>query len=330
MMKRSVGRAATLISAALAMVLSLWPSSLESQRREEGGLFLLLPVGAQAVGVARAMTAVSSAESGFWNPAGLAGIKRSHVLVYRGDHAAGTATGLSGLVPVGGRFTAGLSYGLLDSGTQDLTDATGTVLGLITVRQHQAILSGSVAMSERIAAGLNLKWVQFRQSCRGQCSDGGVRAETYATDFGLHLSRVLGQPIALGLLVAHVGPNLRVQGVDRSERLPARLRFGAAYSVLREVVEEELRLRFLVEVEDRLRDPGDPALLVGSEVTFGTDDQVSIRGGYVLGSHTQTDGAAVGLGLRYERFELAIARTLARGGPTLEQEPVHLTLGFVF
>ena len=329
-MKRAVVRSVSLFAAAIVMACSLWPSSAESQGREEGGLFLLLPVGARAVGVARAMTAVSSSESGFWNPAGLAGVEGSRVVVYRGDHAAGTATGLSGLVPVGGRLTAGLSYGLLDSGTQDLTDGTGAVLGSITVRQHQAILSSALALSDRIAAGLNLKWVQFRQSCRGQCSDGGVRAETYATDFGLHLRHLWGQPIEIGLLVAHLGPNLRVKGVDRSERLPARVRFGAAYSVLRDVVEEELRLRFLVEVEDRLRDPGDPALLVGSEVAFGTDDQVSIRGGYVLGSHTQTDGAAIGLGLRYERFELAIARTLARGGPTLEQEPVHLTLGFVF
>jgi len=328
-MKRVVGRCVTLAPAVVAMVLS-WPSAGDAQGREEGGLFLLLPVGAQAVGIARAMTAVSSPESGFWNPAGLAGIEGSRVLVYRGDHAAGTATGLSGLVPVGGRFTVGISYGLLDSGTQDLTDERGAVLGSITVRQHQAILSSAAVLSDRISSGLNLKWVQFRQSCRGQCSDGGVRAETYATDFGFHLRGLLGQLIDLGVLIAHAGPHLRVQGVDRSEPLPARLRFGAAYSVLREVVDEELRIRFLFEVEDRLRDPGDPALLLGSEVAFGTDDQVSIRGGYVLGSHTQTDGAAVGLGLRYERFELAIARTLARGGPTLEQEPVHLTLGFVF
>jgi hypothetical protein len=306
------------------------PDGAAAQSRDEGALFLLLPVGAHSVGVARAMTALPTPEGAFWNPAGLAWLESPRILVFRGEHFAGAATGLSGLLPVSDRGMAGLSYVLLDSGTQQLTDGTGEVLGFITIRQHQAVLSGAATLSRRWSIGGNAKLVEFRQSCSGRCPDAGVRATTWAGDVGIQYRPRETGPLSFGLLAAHLGPGLSVEGVEGSDPLPARLRLGASYTLRDELAEEELMLQFLLELEDRLRAPGSPALLLGTELAFGTEDQVSIRGGYILGSHTETDGAAVGLGLRYERFELGIARSLARGGPTLEQEPVHLTLGFTF
>ena len=51
----------------------------------EGAPFLLLPVGAKAVALGRAMTAVEGAEGAFWNPAGLAGAGRSQIVLFRGE-----------------------------------------------------------------------------------------------------------------------------------------------------------------------------------------------------------------------------------------------------
>jgi len=42
------------------------------------------------------------------------------------------------------------------------------------------------------------------------------------------------------------------------------------------------------------------------------------------------DGAAVGLGLRYESFDLGIAKSLAASTLAGDQEPVHVSFGFVF
>src|SRR5262245_46527521 len=69
-------------------LLSLLPSGLHAQEEtpSEGALFLLLPTSAKAVGIARAMTALSGAESVWWNPAGLAAVQGSRFLLYRGDH----------------------------------------------------------------------------------------------------------------------------------------------------------------------------------------------------------------------------------------------------
>ncbi|MEX1258441.1 MAG: hypothetical protein WEG36_12555 [Gemmatimonadota bacterium] len=314
--------------------LTLWgglvfflPPSASAQAADEGALFLLIPFGAQGVGLARAMTPLTTSEGAFWNPAGLARLDRSSILVYQGEHVSGTATGVSALLAWDRGGTLGLSYALLDSGTQDLTDETGAVLGSITIRQHQAILSTAARFGSWIAGGVNFKFVQFRQGCRGQCPDGGVRATTYAADIGVQLQPFGSHPLELGVLVAHLGPRLKSEGPIQSEPLPSRLRFGAAYSLLRDVGEEELRVRLILEVEDRVRELGDPSVLLGSEISLGTGDRVTVRGGYIFGNRTQIDGAAVGLGLRYERFELGIARSLARGGPSLDQEPVHLTLG---
>jgi hypothetical protein len=58
----------------------------------EAALFLLLPTGAQGVGMARAMTAMPSRESAFWNPAGLARWEKGSFLVHRGNDLAGEAT----------------------------------------------------------------------------------------------------------------------------------------------------------------------------------------------------------------------------------------------
>jgi hypothetical protein len=315
-------------SRALQVTEDLSASAQGGGSSEEGALFLLLPFGAQGVGVARAMTAMPGHEGVFWNPAGLGDLDRSRIVLYRGDHVAGEATAVSGLWARQGRGTVGLAYGLLDSGTQDLTDDTGTVLGSISVRGHQAVGSVATEFSGRLRAGANLKFVQFRQSCRGQCADAGVRATTYAMDLGVQLRPFEARPVQIGVMVAHLGRRLEVDGVDQSDPLPTRIRVGVSYALTTEVADEELQFKLRTEIEEQARSLGNPALLVGGQLSAGTDDRVYVRGGYIFGSRTQTDGAAVGLGLRYERFEFGISRSLARGGPALEQEPVHLTLGF--
>lgn len=298
-----------------------------AEAEEEGALFLLLPIGAQGVGLGRAMTALESAEGAFWNPAGLGNLRRTEFLLYHGNQVVGDATALAVLLARPGTGTLGLSYGLLDIERFEVTDDTGNVVGTIVVRGHQGIVSLARALTPRFRLGTNLKLVRFGLSCRGQCPEGTVQSTSYAMDLGMQLRPFGGRNLDLGVMVAHIGSGMRMQDVDRRESLPTRIRAGVSYLLIRELLDEEVGLRLLIEVEDRFRDPGSPALYLGSEVRVGTDDQVYLRGGYVLGNENQIDGAAVGLGLRYERFEFGIARSLARGGPAADREPVHLTLG---
>jgi hypothetical protein len=297
----------------------------------EGALFLLLPVGAQAVSMGRAMTALRSPEAAFWNPAGLAGLQDSRAVLFRGDHAVGTATALSLLAARPGVGTLGASYLLLDIGDQDLTDADSNVLGTISVRNHLGVVSAATRLLGRLDGGVNFKVVQFRQSCRGICPDAGTTATTWAVDAGLQLEPTADLPVRFGAMVAHLGPRLQVLNAEQADPLPARVRVGAAYDVLARVVSrDDVKGWLSVEVQDRLRDPGAVSVYLGSELAAGSLDALYLRTGYVIGDADQQDGARVGLGLRHERFDLAIAKSLAVSTLTGETEPVHVSFSIVF
>lgn len=291
---------------------------------DEGALFLLLPVGARAVSLGRVVTALESPEAAFWNPAGLATIGASQVALFRGDHVAGTATALSGVWSHAGTGALGASYFLLDAGELDQRDENGNYTGTITIRNHLAVLSGAARAFDHVNVGMNLKLVQFRLSCRGICPDAGTTATTWAVDAG-----VQARPIArlrAGAMLAHLGPSLQVRNAEQSDPLPARVRVGASYDVLGAVIDQDALTGWVgVEVESRLRDPGAMSVYFGSEFSAGRADAIALRAGYVVSDVAQEDGTRVGLGLRYERFELSIAKSLAVSSLTGETEPVHVT-----
>ena len=332
MFPRTKTPARSLLTLVAALVLA---GHAAAQQRDpsstEGALFLLLPVGAQGVSLGRAMTAIQSPEGAFWNPAGLAGIDGSRAVLFRGDHAVGTATAVSLLASRPGLGTLGWSYLLLDIGDQDVTDRDGNVLGTVSVRNHLGILSAAARLLEGLDAGVNLKIVQFRLSCRGICLDAGTTATTYAFDAGVQVAPSPRLPLRFGAVVAHIGPRLQVLNAEQADPLPARVRVGAAYDVLSPLLErEDVRGWISLEVQDRLRDPGSLSVYVGSEVVAGSTDALYLRTGYVVGDLDQEGGARVGLGLRYERFDLAIAKSLAVSTLTGETEPVHVSFAIIF
>jgi hypothetical protein len=312
------------------------PASLVAQDETatpstEGALFLLLPVGAMGVSLGHAVTALDGPESVWWNPAGLGGLEEGRVLLLRGEDIAGESTALTALFPRAGVGVLGVSYQLTDLGELEYRDNQGNFLGTISFRNHLGVLSAAAEVVPTVALGLNLKLIQQRVSCRGQCDDAGVTSTTYALDVGAQWQEVLGLPLRLGAMVAHAGPRVQVINEGQADPLPTRIRLGAAYDVLRHVVEDdEVHALLVIELEDRWRDPGAPATYVGVEVGAGLEQSLAVRAGYVFGADLQVDGAGVGVALRYDRFELGIGKSLASSTLMGETEPVHLTLGFVF
>jgi len=312
-----------------ALVLAMLPQAGFAQDdRAEGALFLLLPVGAQGVSLGRAMTWVAGPEGAFWNPAGLAGVDRSQGVLFRGDHPAGTATAATVLWTAEGAGTLGASYYLLDAGEIEQTDEFGTFTGTISIRNHLGVISGATMLGDAVAAGLNFKVIRFQLGCRGICSDEGTTATTYAVDAGLQASR---NNLRLGAMVAHLGPSLQVLNAEQADPLPSRLRVSAAYDIVSAITEiETLSAWIAVDVEDRLRSLGTLSYHLGAELTAGQVDRLSLRAGYVWSDLDQEDGARVGLGLRFERFDLSIAKSLAVSTLTGETEPVHVTFSIGF
>lgn len=324
---RLLGLVSILVGLVSSTMVSARPLSAQDDRAE-GAIFLLLPVGAQAVALGRAMTWVGGAEGAFWNPAGLAAVDRSQAVIFRGDHVAGTATAATGLWTGAGGSLAG-SYFLLDAGDIDQTDEFGNYTGTITIRNHLGIVSGATRLGSRVSAGVNLKVIRFQLSCRGICADEGTTATTYAVDLGIQTQPT--ERLRVGAMLAHLGPALQVLNAEQADPLPARARLAGAYNVIAAFTEsEQVQAWVAVELEDRLRNLGSPSVYVGTEVTAGAIDALSLRAGWVWSELDQEDGGRVGLGLRYERFDLSIAKSLAVSSLTGETEPVHVTFSIGF
>lgn len=295
----------------------------------EEALFLLLPVGARGIGLGRAMTALANDEGAFWNPAGLAGQTDRRVFLYRGDQLAGEATALSFILPWRRVGTFGLSYLLLDIGDQDLRDEFGDVLGSISIRNHLAVASYATSLPWGIDAGINMKLVQFRVACRGQCNDLDTRSSAYALDAGIQAQPFRDIPLRIGWMLAHAGTEFQVVNEEQSDPLPTRFRLGAAYEVLNRIVDNvPMELWVTVEGEERARNPGSPSLYAGMD--FSAADLFHLRAGYVAGKYDQTNGASVGVGFSVDRFDLNFAKSLTRSMVTGESQPIHVTLAATF
>ncbi len=297
----------------------------------EGALTLLLPVGAQGVGVGRAMTAMQGPETAFWNPAGLARLEGRRFMVYRSDDLAGESTAFSLLLARQPLGTLALSYQLLDLGDQDYRDKDNNVLGSVSFRDHLAIASFAIQLLPRLDTGVNFKVFQSRITCRGQCTDAGVTGTTYALDAGIQTEPSNSIPLRIGVMIAHVGPNLQLINVEQADPLPTRLRAAVAYEVLGHFVERpDVALWMTAELEDRWREPGSPVLYLGGEFSAGKDDMFFLRAGYGQASAGQPVGVSAGLGLNYERLELGVAKRVSGSSISGESEPVYVTFGVVF
>ena len=297
----------------------------------EGALFLLLPVGAEGVSLGRAMTAARSAESAFWNPAGLSRLARTEFVVMRGDPLAGASTALSWLIsrqPIG---VLGLSYHLLDGGEQPLVDDQQNVRGTISIRSHVGIVSVATPLARWLDIGLNLKLVRFNLSCSGQCDDAGVQANGWAGDVGFQSQPLANLPLRFGAMLAHFGPRFQVVNAAQADPLPTRIRVSAAYEVLRHFsAPEDLSLWVRVEVEDRWKRLGESAsFYVGTELVAGSTNEIFLRASRASGEINQTAEIAFGFGLRYEAFELALARSFA-SSIVQGSEPVYVSFGIRF
>lgn len=318
-----------LVPPVLAAAPALGQTIADDGETQEGAPFLLLPVGAQGIGLGRAMTALHSEEGVFWNPAGIATQTERRALVYRGEQLAGSATAASILFPWKRVGTFGFSYLLLDVGDQVRTDDFGNHLGSISVRNHLAIASFATSLPWGISAGANLKLVQYRVGCRGLCTDFVTTRSAYGVDVGVQAQPFSAFPLRFGWMLAHAGTGFGSSDEEHSLPLPTRLRFALAYQVLHRVVEDGMMdLWATVEMEDRARDPGSPSVYVG--LNFSAADLIFVRAGYVGGQLDQTDGATVGLGLRVDRFDLNLAWSLTGSTATEERQPIHVALGVTF
>ena len=299
-----------------------------AQSSDEGAPFLLLPVGASAVSMGRAVTALSSEESAFWNPAGLARLAHSRVLVMRGDVAAGQETALSTLLVRPGIGTLAISYRLRDDGDQEYTDPNDNLLGKVTFRDHVVVFSAAASAGRRIDIGASFKVIQSRRSCRGSCGDVGSLSTGYAVDIGTQWAPLDHVPLRIGAMLAHLGPRFQLENASQADALPTRLRVSVAYDVLGAITRSDVQGWVAMEVEDRPGYRGGTNLYVGTELAAGDDQAVFLRMGYASDA-ALPGGARVGVGLQLNSYRLAVAKSLSRSSLDIS-DPLSVSLSIAW
>src|SRR3954467_13915833 len=98
----------------------------------EGSLFLLLPTGAQAVGMGQSMVATKPGSEGiWWNPASIGGQAQKELAIHHSKTIAGVGDALTFVLPTHSFGTLGFSLNILNIGEQQVTDEFGGVVGVI-------------------------------------------------------------------------------------------------------------------------------------------------------------------------------------------------------
>jgi hypothetical protein len=270
------------------------------------------------------VTASAGPDAVFHNPAGLAGLGGGAFVVHHADRKEVDVDAFSVLVaPRLG--TLGVSYQLFDWGTILTTDETGQTTGELSIRDHLLVGSVGVALGRTMGVGASYKVFQERIDCRGACGGAERVTTTHAVDVGYRYTPGWQRGLELG--VALVNLPLGVQEDGRSEAFPARVHVGAAYDVLRAFrADDALALRLALDLEDQVWRPGNVVPSVGLELD--AYQAVFLRAGYTPGEG-HASGAAVGVALRYDRFDIGVSRSFVNSSFE-DDEPFQITFGINF
>lgn len=295
----------------------------------EGAEFLLLPIGARAVGMGGAVTGMRGAgDLVLWNPSGVASLEDVQLLFNHSETAFDTRSEvLSFLWPMENFATVGVTYFLVDYGDLPSTGVDGAVQGSINYRNQEFLLTVAGRVIGGLEFGVNYKLIQLVFRCDGQCIDSeSFTRSTHAVDVGLIYNQLAGIPVSVGASLRHLGFALR--GTSENDPLPTRVRLGFAYHVPSTVMQNEaLKLALAVDMEDQVRDLGAPDLLVGSE--FGVADFFYLRAGYAF-VEKGLGGPSLGLGLTYDWFYLDLSRGFDDVATATGDEAVQVTFGVLF
>jgi hypothetical protein len=291
-----------------------------------GGLFLLVPFGARAVGQGEATVADSTlgTEAMWWNAASLAKLNKQELAIHYSQTLIATSNMLAYARPSKVLGTIAASAFLVDYGDQQATDANGQPLGTLSNRNYQLAVSYASPMGRRLSAGLTYKLLMLRRDCIGICNDiPAIAGTTTALDLGALYVLPTKVPVSLGVSVRNLGPALQVNDAEQADPLPRVVQIGIRGRV--PVAALAARRAQLDAAADILNAPalGGGAASVG--LTLSYQQQLFLRGGY---SVRPGEGGGPALGIGFERGSLAIdiAQRYDAISNASGQTPIFVTL----
>lgn len=296
----------------------------------EGALFLLLPTGAQAVGMGQAMVASKPGSEGiWWNPSSIARQKKRELAIHHSTTLAGVGDALSFVLPSRTRGTAAVSLNILNLGEQQITDDQGVVIGFILPRDIVLAATYASSIGKRLSAGFSYRVVQLRVDCSGQCATvGSLSTSTSAADFGAQYEVVVGGPLTFGAAVRNLGGKLNADGTNERTPLPTQVEIGGLYRLpFIDRYVKDVEVFAAASLLDSRRYGGKAARL-GTDIAY--QKKVHLRAGYVGHDRRGDASASLGLGIESGPFVFDIARMFGGIPADDGQPPTYISLRYLF
>ncbi|HWC74135.1 MAG TPA: PorV/PorQ family protein [Gemmatimonadales bacterium] len=306
----------------------------QEQPLNAGALFLVFPVGAQAVGMGQTATAASgNGEAAFWNPAGLATLSDVEFALHSATLVAGKSNVLGAYFPSRGIGVLGGAVYLVDYGDLDRTDQSGNTIARIAPRNFEFVASYATSLAGSVVFGLSYKLVEFRVDCSGDCRDfpTGTGA-THALDLGGQFRVGPGGPLRIGLALRNVGFRLQVQNQAQADPLPTRLAIGAQYEVRFRPAEgaaldQAFDLKLAADLDSPWGESGQSETRLGLDV--GYQRLVRLRAGYAF-VQDGLSGPSVGLGIESGSLGVDLARAFLTGSDLQADSPTFFSFRVTF
>lgn len=299
-----------------------------------GALFLVFPVGAQAVGMGQTATAVAGrGEAAFWNPAGLATLTDAEFALHSATLVAGRSHVLGAYFPSRGIGVIGGSVYLVDYGDLERTDGSGNTIARIAPRNFEFVASYATSLAGAFVFGLSYKLVQFRVDCSGDCRDFPAgTGTTHAIDLGGQFHLGAGSPLRLGVALRNLGFKLQVQNQAQADPLPTRLAVGVLYQLRlrpREggALDERFDVKFAADVDSPWGQAGQSETRVGLDL--GYQHLVRVRAGYAF-VQDGLSGPSVGLGVESGSLGVDLARAFLTGSDLMIDSPTFFSFRVTF
>lgn len=304
-------------------------ASAQSSNSSDGALFLLLPVGARAVGMGQAMVGERpGSEAVWWNPSAISRQDKKEIAIHHSQTIAATGDAITFVYPTAGVGALALSINVLNFGDQQITDPGGVPVGVVLPRNILLAATYGAAIGKRFNAGLTYKRLQYRVDCSGQCTNVSTfSATSSAVDFGFQYDAPTKSPLTFGAAVRSIGTRLQINDREEPDPLPTRIEVGATYKlpfIAALVADTEVRVAADV-IADKNVDH--PAGRIGADVTY--EKNIHLRAGYV--AH-DANGArtALGFGIGTGHLVFDIARTFGGLSADAGQTPTYLSLRYLF
>ncbi len=309
------------ITAALLTALLL-PGSAAAEAGVSAGSTLSRPIGARAIGMAQAFTAVSGGVTSIgYNPAGLAELERPEIETAYTNGIVDDSFGFFGYAhPTSlGVISAGLVY--YDAGVINI-NLTGGVSEDRRAQQDLVFMGGlSLPLVNGFSAGGILKVYRFLLAEE-------VEAKGFAVDVGGQWQSPI-KGLRAGAALQNLGPPVKFE--QEGDPLPSTLRVGAAYTRAIQTTqwmrENAFGFTSLTFTADAIQPRNDEfAFAAGTEVGVAMSEQTefALRFGYLF--NRELDSLSIGLGFRQHRFVLDYALGVMRSIKNIH----HVSLGYRF